>query len=82
MPSRRLWWFVEQMPVLQARESIMRINEMAYAFGSFSKEDGSSYYQALRAEAAGPDKPIQQVAPRPTSAAGLAQLLGSKMRME
>lgn len=82
MPSRKLWWFVEQMPVLQARESIMRINETAYAFGSFSKEDGSTYMHELRVTAAGVDKPIEQVAPRPTSMAEMAKALGPGIRME
>ena len=68
--------------MLQARESIMRINETAYAFGSFSKEDGATYFNELKATAAGPDKPIVQVAPRPTSMAEFAKQMGMKMTVE
>jgi len=81
MPSRHLWWFVEQMPILQARESIMRINEFAYAFGAFSKEDGNTYFNDLKIQAAGPDKPISAVAPRASSMEEFARAMGHKQQV-
>jgi hypothetical protein len=81
MAVRHLWSFVEQMPIIQARESIMRINEQAYAFGSFSKEDGSTYLRELQIAATGPDKPLAQVAPRPKSPEEMMHLLSTSSKV-
>jgi hypothetical protein len=81
MPTRHFWTFVEQMPVLQARESVMRINEVAYAFGSFSKEDGETFMHELKVQATAPDQPLV-TAQRPQSAEELMRLAGPSTQVE
>jgi hypothetical protein len=59
----------------------MRINEAAYASGSFSKEDGQTYMHELRVQATGPDKPLV-TAERPKSARELMTLAGGSTTID
>lgn len=52
LPSWLFWTAVKMMPVLHARESVHRINEMMYAQGNMKKEHGSAFIDDLQRIAA------------------------------
>lgn len=73
VPGYLFWAYASQLDPLEARESIGRINEVAYPFGSMSKSDGRNFIQLLTRRAVGDDGPRPM---RPTSMGDLARLAG------
>jgi hypothetical protein len=68
------------MPVLQARESIQRINEMIYAQGNMDKEDGRQYFSELQRVSVG-KRTKHLVQPRPKSMSELQRLAGDSTQV-
>jgi hypothetical protein len=72
------------MPVLQARESIMRINEFAYVlsttgFGGLEENDARTFIRELRVQSEGKKK--VKVAERPKSVEemmGMLRMMGNR----
>ena len=76
---RYLEVYAEQMSVLQARASLVHINELGYAFGGMKEEIATEYIRELQYEAG-----VLTVAPRPSSEDALARLVAgetSKVQM-
>lgn len=72
--------YAEQLSVLQARTSLIRINELGYAFGGMDKDDARTYIRELQVEAGGKGRDTQ-VQQRPGSPAEMATLVGSKVQL-
>jgi hypothetical protein len=65
------------MPVLHARESIHRINEIAAGNGLMDKGAADSFIADLNHLASGSAKPVEPVMKRPKSMEQMQQLLGA-----
>lgn len=78
VPARLFWAYAKELDQLEARESVGRINELAYAFGSMKQEEGRNYINYLQRRAMGNQAPV---AKRPTSMAEIARLSGGLSRI-
>jgi hypothetical protein len=82
IPTWLFWAFVRMMPVLQARESIQRINEGVYASGNMKEEAGRDFIRDLERLAARAQEGTIPEARRPGSLVEMTRLLGAKQKVQ
>jgi hypothetical protein len=75
LPGWLFWVYARMMPVIHARESIHRINEMIYAAGNMKEESGRAFIGDLQRIAARAYEGSSAVAERPRSMEDMQRML-------